>query len=184
MVQGVHTPAGGFLPFAGRALLVPQKRRGVHPFAGSHGAERRGIVQGRGHGQIGLQRKGALVEDGRVKGAPHGHHVPDDLAQQLLLGGERHPHHGLQQERPAVDQRPLHRHRRGHKEIQGMGVHVVVLAANQGELGVRHLPAFAALAQCLRQALAHVVLIPVGQLLLLDDGLKLDAAAPGQGLHQ
>ena len=65
-----------------------------------------------------------------------------------------------------------------------MGVHVVVLAANQGELGVRHLPALATLAQCLRQALAHVVLIPVGQLLLLDDGLKLDAAAPGQGLHQ
>ena len=74
---GVHTPAGGLLPFAGRALLVPQKRRGVHPFAGSHGAERRGIVQGRGHGQLGRRRAARLRR--RQPGSHNGAHARGGL---------------------------------------------------------------------------------------------------------
>ena len=59
----------------------------------------------------------------------------------------------------------------------------MALAADEGEFRVGDLPALAALLQGLGQALPHVVLVPVGQLLLLDDRLKLDAAAPGEGLH-
>ena len=113
----------------------------------------------------------------------HCNHIPNDFTQQFLLGGEGHPDHGLQQQSTAIDQCPLNCYRRGHKEVQGVGVYVMVLPTYQSEFGVCDFPTLAPLLQSFGKALPHVVLIAVGQLLFFDNGFKLDPAASGKGFH-
>lgn len=59
---------------------------------------------------------------------------------------------------------------------------MMVLPTYQSEFSVCDFPALAPLLQSFREALPHVVLIAVGQLLFFDNGFKLDPAASTMAL--
>ena len=120
----------------------------------------------------------------RVELAPHPDDFPHHLASHFLREGQAKSLHGLQEGRAGV-YKPVHDgHGSGHDKVQRVGVLIVVLAGDEGDLRIGDLPAQGTLAQGIRQGLGHLSLVAVENVVVFDDAVVSNPAAPRSRLYQ